>query len=360
MTNCAASTRRRIGTAAASLLLFLPALAARQVDVQLRRADPREKPSAAVLRVLPVDRLILRVFNDGPGGGLLFRNSQFSPRAALLESYLADLPVGGRPELWAWMAGRRFDWMAAADLFDREWADGALRPVAKLDLFNPRAVQVLLQSFRDLAATGVAGILIQDDFHIRYNEGFSPGGLAAFRAATGREPDPSRLLAGGGSDALNWQRVKINCLNRVLGKIVAACRDVNPKVGIGLNVFYETALSVAQGEAWYAHNLRELAACGIDRVYLMAYHRQMRRELGLGEEETRDRFRRAVGNALRDLGPRLVVKLQARDWDSKEPLTAGELRAYIGLLPRGVERVCFSSVEYGDLPTLRAALSPAR
>jgi hypothetical protein len=354
--SCAVNTALRNGIICVSLLAAqsLPGI---QPDVQLRWADLKEKPERGFLQALPVSRLIVRVFNDGSQGGLFYRNSRFPMRQPLLESYLTDLPVGGPgPELWAWMAGRRFDWMRDPSLFDRQFADGRLEAVPKLDLFNPRAVDLLLQVFRELAASGVSGILIQDDFHIRYNEGFSEAGLAQFTRVTGLPADPALMMKRNTPANCNWQRVKINCLNDVLARILAACRAVNPNVKMGLNVYYESALSVEQGEAWYAHNLRELSASSIDCIYLMAYHRQMRSELHLSEERTREAFQRAVNNAFAELGPRLAIKLQARDWDSKEPLPVEELRAYLKLLPAGLERVCFTSVEYEDIPRLLAAM----
>jgi len=136
----------------------------------------------------------------------------------------------------------------------------------------------------------------------------------------------------------------------VLGEIVAACREANPALTIGLNVHYEAPLKPAQARSWYAFDAREAAAAGIDLFYLMAYHRQMKAEMKLSEGDNRIYFRLMLEAALRLWGPRLAVKLQVRDWQTSELIPLDELKTYYDLIPAGVGRVCFAAAGPDDIP----------
>jgi hypothetical protein len=81
----------------------------------------------------------------------------------------------------------------------------------------------------------------------------------------------------------------------------------------------------------------------------MAYHRQIRAEMKLGEGDNRLYFRRMLEAALTLWGPRLVVKMQVRDWKTSELIPLEELRTYYALIPAGVERVCFAAADPEDL-----------
>ena len=94
---------------------------------------------------------------------------------------------------------------------------------------------------------------------------------------------------------------------------------------------------------------RAAVASGVDLFYLMAYHRQMKAEMKLGEGDNRLYFRRMLEAALKLWGPRLVVKLQVRDWQTSEPIPLAELQAYYDLIPDGVERVCFAAADPEDI-----------
>ena len=134
-----------------------------------------------------------------------------------------------------------------------------------------------------------------------------------------------------------------------LQRIVAACRAANAAIEIGLNVHYEAPLSPERARSWYAFDVRAAGASAVDLFYLMAYHRQMRDEMKLSEGDNRLYFRRMLEAALKLWGPRLVVKLQVRDWRTSEPIPLAELKTYYDLIPDGVERVCFAAADPEDI-----------
>lgn len=345
------------GTCRCSLALLLAAAVlsaagpspARRHEVQFRRNDYTAVPAPGRLAAAGLDKAILRVFSDDErGGGLYFPNGRFPVVRPALQAWAGDYAAGPLP-LWAWMGARKFAWLGDGKLLDREWDGSGFRAVPKLDLFHPGAVDLIASLFADLARQPVAGILIQDDLTLLRREGFSAWGQAAFIRASGLDADPRLMLAPRTAQQRAWEAVKVACVGEALGRIAGACRAARPGIVVGLNVHYEAPLTPERARSWYAFDAGAAAAAGVDLFYLMAYHRQMRAEMRLGEGENRLYFRRMIEAALRLWGDRLVTKLQVRDWKSSEPIPLEELRAYYDLIPAGVERVCFAAADPEDL-----------
>ena len=110
-----------------------------------------------------------------PPEGVYFR-SEGSPLVAdFLPGYVRAAHAEGL-EVWGWMTTRKCRW-----LLDRV-PDGAehvrdgdrLLPGPDLDLFHPDVLAALDRLYHDLGATGVDGILFQDDLALRMDEGFGP------------------------------------------------------------------------------------------------------------------------------------------------------------------------------------------
>jgi len=347
------------GTSLFSLFLFIFALAApaatpgpsrgRSHEIQFRRNDYPAVASPARLQAAGLTKAILRVFSDDEKkGGLYFPNGSFPVVRPALAPWSGE--YSGKPvALWAWMGARKFAWLNDAGLLDREWHAGESRPIAKLDLFNPQALDLLVDLFTQLARQAVQGILIQDDLTLLRSEGFSSWGKASFSRASGLAADPRRMLARGSPSSLAWEDLKAGKVAETLQRIVTACRATNPAIEIGLNVHYEAPLTPEWARSWYAFDTRAASASAIDLFYLMAYHRQMRDEMKLAEGDNRLYFRRMLEAALRLWGHRLVVKLQVRDWRTSEPIPLAELQTYYDLIPDAVERVCFAAADPGDI-----------
>jgi hypothetical protein len=342
------------GTFLASLLLVLslpgaaPA-AGRRHEVQFRRNDYAVVPAPARLQAAGLAKALLRVFSDDERlGGLYFTSGLFPVKRPVLDQWAAT-HAGSAVPLWAWMGARKFAWLADPALLDREWRDGAARLVPKLDLFNPQAQELIAELFGRLARQPVGGVLIQDDLTLLGREGFSSWGRASFVRASGLEAEPRRMLARGSAHAQAWEDLKSATVSSVLGRIVAACRAANPEIGVGLNVHYEAPLTPGRARSWYAFDAAAAGASGVDLFYLMAYQRQIKAEMRLGEGENRLYFRRMLEAALELWGERLVVKLQVRDWKTSEPLPLEELKVYYDLIPAAVRRVCFAAADPEDL-----------
>jgi len=337
------------------VVLLLPPLfpsGARRHEIQFRRNDYPAVAAPARLQAAGLSKAILRVFSDDERrGGLYYASGVFPVVRPALAPWVAEYAPGLVP-LWAWMGARKFAWLSDRDLLDREWRAGETRAIPKLDLFNPQAQELIVNLFSTLARQGVAGILIQDDLILQRFEGFSSWGKASFSRASGMAVDPRRMLAPGTAQNRAWEDLKVGRVAGMLGRIVSACRQSAPGVEIGLNVHYEAPLTPERARSWYAFDARAAAAAGasgVDLFYLMAYHRQIKTEMKLGEGDNRLYFRRMLEAAFKLWGSRLVVKLQVRDWQSSEPILLEELRTYYALIPVEVERVCFAAADPEDM-----------
>lgn len=352
------------GTCLCSLLLvfsFLggeaPPSSERRHEIQFRRNDYAEVAAPARLLASGLSKAILRVFSDDEaGGGLYFSSGLFPAVRPALSQWTGE--YSGKPvPLWAWMGVRRFAWLKDPRLLDREWSAGEARPISKLDLFNPQALELIGQLYKRLAGQAIRGILIQDDLAILQNEGLSNWGKASFTRTSGLAADPPCMLARGSSCNRAWENLKAGRVTETLARIVAASREANPAIEIGINVHYEAPLTPLRARSWYAFDVPAISAVGVDLFYLMAYHRQMKAEMKLEEGESRLYFRRTLEAALKLWGPKLAVKLQVRDWRSSELIPLDELKTYYDLIPDGVERVCFAAADPEDLDLISKIFS---
>jgi hypothetical protein len=225
-----------------------------------------------------------------------------------------------------------------------------------LDVFNPEAIKTLITVYKELASHKIDCILIQDDFTLRYNEGFSNWGKAKFTGVTGVPAREDLMMQKNTPYNLSWNRVKINQINKVLKQIVQNCKSVNPGIKVGINIYYETPLYIKRSEAWYGHNLGEILETGVDYIYLMSYHRQIKAEMRLSETRNRTLFMKIVAKAYQTCKEKLIVKLQTRDWNTSERIPANEVKAYLNLIPPQVRRVCFIPVTPDDLDYLKEIL----
>ncbi len=332
----------------------------RSHEIQWRGNDYARVPEPRLLQAEGFARVIVRVFSDDEkDGGLYFNHPEFKIVRPVLESW-APLFSGREIGLWAWMGSRYFSWLNNPRLLDYELRSNQRRIIPKLDLFNPEAEAIILALFRGLAQKSIRGILIQDDLTLRRHEGFSNWGKAYFTRMTGLAADERLMLRDGSIHNLAWQKLKCERVGHILQEIIQGCKAVNPQIKLAMNIHYELASAAEQARSWYAHDLETLAASGLDYFYLMAYHRQIRSEMGLDEAANRSYFTKMTTAALERFGSRLVVKLQVRDWQTSAPIPLDELKAYYDLIPAGIERVCFAAVDPADIPLIAQIISPAR
>lgn len=338
------------------MLLFLvltkgPSLLsqARTYEIQFHTVNLTGKLDYQRWKNVGISRIIFRVFQDEPiDGGLYFINTQFRTLSPALEKLIDEFDYK-KLDLFAWMISRKFCWLDNKRLFDYQYQDGQRQVVPKLDIFNPDATQKMITAYKELASHRIKGILIQDDLTLRFNEGFSNWGKAQFSRFTHVPARENLMIEKNSPYYASWKRVKIDQVNHIVSLIVSNCKQVNSGITIGMNVYYETPIFTERAEDWYSHNLQQLADSGLDYIYLMAYHRQMKKEMNLDEFHNRELFKKMIICAYATCKEKLVVKLQIRDWDSGQLIPEEELRTYLDLIPPQVERVCFTPVMITDI-----------
>jgi hypothetical protein len=296
------------------------------------------------------DTLIVRAFHnigDRPllrglraeEPGVYFR----SGTAPLVADVFTPLVAAARKRgirVFGWMTTRRSDWLISRH---PEWLEqrfdfalgGQVRSKS-LSIWFPEVRAALRATFRDLAATGVDGILFQDDLILRHSEGFSPPARDAFLLHAGKSgaPEdlflPSREGKPGGYRPLfrEWCRWKNASLEALLSELTAAVREVNPRLLTAANLYYETILSPDNGLAWFAQSAPGLLE-RVDYLAVMSYHRQMKREMHLDDAEVAATLGTLASRARPLAGEerRIIFKIQTLDWDSRLPIPEDEWRS---------------------------------
>lgn len=319
---------------------YLPARTYEEVGQEFRR-----------MRAAGFDTVILRVFQN-PGdrfypfatpraaAGVYFVTAE----AKVVDDILPELIPRARAaglRVFAWMntlslpletpwdlRGRRYD-LLRGEIVAGEW----------LDPFHPEVRRRLLSLFRDLGRYDLDGILLQDDLVLRHTEGFSAAAMGAYYLANGRFPDPIDFYADRhpGSPQVRsyspafweWARWRNRTLLQLAVDLRTAARQTNPRQQMAINLMYE-ALSNPQGAlAWLAQDFEATRDAGFEYVSVMAYQRQMAKELKVTPETAVDLIRQMVRDGLARMSDpaALLVKVQATDFDSRQPIAAGEWQA---------------------------------
>jgi hypothetical protein len=326
-------------------------------EIQFFSNNIRERLNYNLLEQLGIGKVIVRVFQDKQfGGGLFFSNSVFRVLNPTLDFLIPEFK-GKNVGLVAWMITRNFKWVKKKDYFDFVYDRGYRRQIRRFDIFNPQAIDKIISVYKELALKPIDGILLQDDFFIRYNEGFSNWGKAVFANSTGRPARERSMMDPYSEDHRLWVETKVSQIIQVLEKIVNACKKQNPQLEIGMNMYYESPYYKTNSEKWYAHNLEKIVNTGIDYVYLMSYHRQIKKEMKLSEKNNQELFRNIVNRAYDICRDKLVVKIQFRDWDTGKTIPLNELLDYLRMVPKGVKRVCLTPVKVGDFEFIKRLIN---
>jgi len=342
------------------LILSGSVLSGREVELQFHQVKDRYYPSFKKLSRVGFDKIILRSFlNKGDHGGLLFPSQTFKTAYPGFSRILKK-NKRRKYKLWGWLIARKYDWLRDTNMYDSRSGKRGRQRVRKLDLFQPGAREKVISVFRELAATGVEGILIQDDLAFASDEGFSDAGLRMFQKESGVPAKEKLMMRSGTPYNLKWIGIKNRVVNSFLSDIVGACKTLRPGIQVGINVYYESAIHPERGNEYHSQDLEGIASTGVDHIYLMMYHRQMKNELKLGREKIKTLFRQGIERALAIAGDRLVVKLEIWDWRKNELIPIEEMEQYIGMIPGDVERICFTPVKNADMTYLKKLLKAAK
>lgn len=306
------------------------------------------------LKETGINSLIFRVFqNRGDRiypfaeakakAGVYFNTSH----APVVDDLLGDIvEIGHRHgmEVYAWMTTRyadygveeRADWHAMG--YDLE--SGKYERAKGLNLFHPGVRTHLLSLYEDLTNYDIDGILFQDDLVLRHTEGFSREAIKSYALKFGDLPAPSalyenvyknkedRYMVGSYSNVFwQWSRWKNENLLDIAEGIMRRVKGIKPEMKFAINMMYEAAIKPDKALAWLSQDLEAAVERGFDYYAVMAYHRQMGKEMSLSGDELSNIMGLLVKETLVRVGDpdRALIKLQVADWNTGKIIPYGEM-----------------------------------
>jgi biofilm PGA synthesis lipoprotein PgaB len=206
-------------------------------------------------------------------------------------------------------------------------------------IFDDAVEKRLIGLYEDVVGSGIDGILFQDDLIMYQYEDFSSEAVALFKKETGIGLDPEDLYGGVFQDEKGrwlvsrysdtfwlWARWKNQKLLNLARKLIQAVKVADPEIEIAMNFMYETVTDPQNALAWLSQNLAEASKLPIDYYAVMAYHRQMRRELQLSEAAVYDTISTMTATLLKlfDDPHKILMKVQMSDWDIQKQIPSVE------------------------------------
>jgi len=325
-------------------------LCAAQVSYLPARNDEELRREFRRMHAAGFDTVILRVFQN-PGdrfypfaapraeSGVYFATDEAPVVDDILPRVIPLARAAGL-RVFAWMNTLSLPLELPWDLRGRRYdlVRGEIVRGGRLDPFHPEVRRRLLALFHDLGRYDLDGILLQDDLVLRHTEGYSAPALAAYRLASGKMPDPAGYYAdreAGSSQVRSyseafweWARWRNRALLQFAVDLRTAARRENPRLCVAINLMYEALSNPPGALAWLAQDFDAARSAGFDYLAVMAYQRQMARELKLGPEDVLGLLRQMVRDGLdrMDDPAALLIKVQAIDFEQKTPLIEAEWR----------------------------------
>jgi len=312
--------------------------------------------SFSKMRSYGIDTVIVRVFHN-PGDryhpmvpqaardgrtGVYFRTKHAPVVADLLPLY-SKLARANGLKFYAWMTTRYADYGFAPDdpRYDSVYdlATQSFERDKGLDIWNPATERYLAGLFEDLAASPIDGILFQDDLVYRHTTGYGAAARERYEAEFGAPLDPDRFYRGiykvdSGKyyvreytpEFWRWVDWKNRRILGLASGLAAVVRKHRPEARVALNFFYEAVTQPRNALAWISQSIERAEAGPFDYYAVMAYHRQMMKELSLPDAKTAQLLGKMTADLYRRVEDRsrIMLKLQVRDWDNRERIPEAE------------------------------------
>jgi biofilm PGA synthesis lipoprotein PgaB len=334
-----------------------PRILGAQVTLFESRNDEAFGRSLDQMRNAGVNTLIFRVFQN-PGDrkhgfiqgtarmGVYFETDQ----APVVEDVLGRVCFMAHQrgmKVFAWMTTRQSAWVLQKRLDLSGWMyDPEKRNLirtAGLDLFHPEVVVYLQELYNDLAQYPIDGILFQDDLVLRHTEGFGPEAERLYLDSFGKVLQPAHLFVTDHGrvkykpEFWTWADWKNKRILEVIDAIVEVVSMERPDILWALNGYYESVTDPGNGLAWYSQNLARALAHRIDYLSIMAYHRQIMEELQISYHEALKLLTAMSQDAvfIAKNPDRVLMKIQAMDWKTEQPLPGNEIRQVLDAVLTG-------------------------
>jgi biofilm PGA synthesis lipoprotein PgaB len=246
-------------------------------------------------------------------------------------------------KVFAWMETRKMPLhLADAEPFTALgycFETRSFKPIRAWSIFDETVEKKLIGLYRDVVGSGIDGILIQDDLIMHQYEDFSPKAIALFSKETGRALDPQTLYDGVFQDKEGrwlvarysdtfwlWARWKNQKLLTLASKLIQAAKAANPEIEVAMNFMYESVTDPNNALAWLSQSLDEAMKLPLDFYAIMAYHRQMKKELQLSEGDAYNKISAMTATLLNAIDDphKILMKVQMSDWDTRKEIPVDE------------------------------------
>ena len=335
-----------------------------------RNFDEVEK-SIYKLKMAGVNTLIIRVFQNrydrfypfanppsppftkgGMGRSGVYFNTSYAPVIDDILGKLVEIAHRNNIKIFAWMTTRDSSWLIEEhpDFLESiyDFKNGAIVKGERLNIFNPEVIERLKGVYRDLARYDIDGILFQDDLVLRHTEGYSNEARSLFKRDTGISADPATMykniyqkdgryyVSSYTPFFWKWSEWKSKRLSHTASEIMSAAKEVNPDLKFAINLYYETVSSPRDALAWLSQNIDELINHKFDYYAVMAYHRQMKRELGLPDKKIYEILSMMTDSIIDKVGTsKILMKVQVMDWDTQLSIPEDEIETAINSIKNG-------------------------
>ena len=247
-------------------------------------------------------------------------------------------------KVFAWMETRkmplRLNNPAKARAVRYDFAKQTFELMPMWSIFAEEVQRSLMALYQDVARTGIDGILVQDDLIMYQYEDFYPGAVSLFERETGKVLSPKTLylsvfkspkgrwfVRNYSYTFWRWSRWKNQKLLDLAHNLIRATKEINPSVKFALNFMYESVTDQDNALAWLSQDLEAATKLPLDFYAIMAYHRQIKKELHLSDEETYGKLANMSARLLRviDDPSKILMKIQVRDWDTRKQIPSFEI-----------------------------------
>jgi poly-beta-1,6-N-acetyl-D-glucosamine N-deacetylase len=311
------------------------------------------KNSIMDLKHAGVNTIIVRAFQN-PGDRIYPFAKPQSPVGAYFQTTYAPVvdpvlerivAIGHRfgMKVFAWMETRKMPLHLpdpqGAKTFSYCFETASLKTLPLWSIFEQAVRAALTGLYRDVALTGVDGILFQDDLIMYRQEDLGARAVAEFERDTGKLLDPEELFQGVFKDDQGrwcvsrysdtfwlWAYWKNQKLLKLAQDLIQSAKTVNPHIEIAMNFMYESVTAPQNALAWMSQSLAEAAKLPIDYFAIMAYHRQIKKELQLSEEAAYEQISKMTKRLLElvDDPHKILMKVQMTDWKTRKPIPSYE------------------------------------
>lgn len=238
-------------------------------------------------------------------------------------------------KIFAWMATRSLSFLKDKENLSLAFnADGGETAGYGANIFKKEVRDTILQLFKDLAKNDIDGVLFQDDFIIKYNEGADEYAKKLFEDASGikaerdtffgkvKEYKSKKVFSEFKPEFYIWADWKSAYLAEFFKELKEQMKTVSPKILFAANVYYETPVDEKAALSWYSQKLPSLLEAGADYLAVMGYYEQIKEEQNLDRAAAAQFIGKIAENAVKTAKDekKVIMKLQSRSFTSGKAL----------------------------------------